>query len=179
MIRKPSNQDGFTLIELLVVVVIIGILASVAVPNFMGAQDKAKNAGVQANAHTVQMAIEQYAVDNASVYPDKLSAGIISATSTYLTGYPRTPWNKQQAVASDITFTTAVGALLAAGLTPPKNPADGTTTLAAGSGVDPTLINHFGAISYVKSGNASEKYELSATGKNGNNAVAVFYVKNF
>lgn len=36
------NQRGFTLVELMIVVVIIGILASLAIPRFMGATDKAK-----------------------------------------------------------------------------------------------------------------------------------------
>ena len=41
-IRNKKNQKGFTLIELLVVIVIIGILAAVTVPRFMGAQDRAR-----------------------------------------------------------------------------------------------------------------------------------------
>lgn len=179
MIRKPSKQDGFTLIELLVVVVIIGILASVAVPNFMGAQDKAKNSGVQANAHNVQMAIEQYAVDNASVYPaDLVTGGVVAAGSSYLTAFPRTPWNTLQA--ANVALAAAAGTALANGLTPPKNPADGTTTLAAGNAntaVD--NVNDFGAISYLMSGSASERYQLAGSGKNGSNAVAVFYIKNY
>jgi MSHA pilin protein MshA len=40
---KLKNQKGFTLIEIIAVLVILGILAAVAVPKFMGLQDDAKN----------------------------------------------------------------------------------------------------------------------------------------
>lgn len=177
MIRKPSTQDGFTLIELLVVVVIIGILASVAVPNFMGAQDKAKNSGVQSNGHNVQMSVEQYAVDNASVFPATLTSNVVG-NAAYLTAFPRTPWNTQQAALADIVIPVgATEAELSA--TGNINPNDGSATLAAGSGTACAAITDFGAISYRRGGNANEKYELLGTGKQGNNAVKVIYVKNY
>lgn len=64
------KRQGFTLIELLVVVVIIGILASVALPSFVGAQDKARNSAVTSNMKTVKLALEQYATDNNGTYPE-------------------------------------------------------------------------------------------------------------
>lgn len=64
-----KNQKGFTLIELLVVIVIIGILAAIALPNFIKARNKAREAEVKSNIHAIQIALERYAVDSGGVYP--------------------------------------------------------------------------------------------------------------
>lgn len=62
------NKKGFTLIELMIVVVIIGILAAIAIPNFISMQDRAKEGSVKSNMHTVQLAVEDYAVKNVGNY---------------------------------------------------------------------------------------------------------------
>jgi prepilin-type N-terminal cleavage/methylation domain-containing protein len=63
------QRKGFTLIELLIVVAIIGILAAIAIPNFLQAQTRAKVARSKAEMRNVTTAIESYNVDY-SHYPN-------------------------------------------------------------------------------------------------------------
>ena len=58
------SRKGFTLIELLIVVAIIGILAAIAVPNFLNAQSRARVARVVSDMKALSLAEEQYHLDN-------------------------------------------------------------------------------------------------------------------
>lgn len=58
--RMKRNEKGFTLIELMIVVAIIGILAAIAIPNFLNYQCKAKQSEAKANLGTIRSMQEAY-----------------------------------------------------------------------------------------------------------------------
>src|SRR5881296_2162603 len=89
---RLRQNSGFTLIELMIVVVIIGILAAIAIPNFIAMQNRAKEGSTKANMHTVQLAAEDYGVQNDGVYAATMSVGTTTA-DFQLPGTFKNPFN--------------------------------------------------------------------------------------
>lgn len=71
-----KSQKGFTLIELLIVVAIIGILAAIAVPNFLNAQIRAKVSRVYSDHKSLSIAIETYQLDRGEPPPSTMQGGM-------------------------------------------------------------------------------------------------------
>ncbi|WP_211235789.1 type II secretion system major pseudopilin GspG [Psychromonas aquimarina] len=67
-IKHNSKQKGFTLLEIMVVIVILGVLASMVVPNLMGNKDKADRQKVVSDVIALENALDMYKLDNGS-YP--------------------------------------------------------------------------------------------------------------
>jgi type IV pilus assembly protein PilA len=66
--RALADDRGFSLIELLVVILIIGILAAIAIPLFLGQKGKAVDAAAKEMARTGSQAAETYSTDHAGEY---------------------------------------------------------------------------------------------------------------
>ena len=79
------NQQGFTLIELMIVCVIIGILATMAIPNMDRMRQNAFSAAMKSDVHSIFIALEDYRIQNNDTLPaasaDLEAAGTVTLSN--------------------------------------------------------------------------------------------------
>jgi len=97
-IKKIRSQSGFTLIEIMVVVIIIGLLATLILPNVLGQQDRAFEIKAKADIRAISGQMSMYKLDNFA-FPNT-SEGIQALVTNpgkstwrgYLDNLPKDPW---------------------------------------------------------------------------------------
>lgn len=107
-----QRQRGFTLLEIMVVIVILGVLASLVVPNLMGNKEKADRQKVVSDLVALEGALDMYKLDN-SRYPttEQGLQALVSAPSAepharnypeggYIRRLPQDPWGSDYLMVS-------------------------------------------------------------------------------
>ena len=89
---RNKGRQGFTLIEIMITILIIGVLAAVAVPNFRRARERSHQRACYANQKTLAGALEMYNIDaNMSVTDVNPAFWQILASQDYLLSIPEDP----------------------------------------------------------------------------------------
>jgi type IV pilus assembly protein PilA len=97
--RAMCRHDGFTLMELLTVLLVIGVLAAIAIPSFIGQTARANDAAAKTQIGTLQTAMKELAADNDGSYK--------GATLAKLEAIEPTLKDETTAVAKEVVGATA------------------------------------------------------------------------
>lgn len=96
---KKSRKGGFTLVELMVVVAVIAILAAIAMPQFLSAADRARNAKETADIQIIKNATQLYMIDKNVDTPPTVEN---LYKEGYLTEHVKTPKDKEYTITYEV-----------------------------------------------------------------------------
>ncbi len=83
---KMKTRKGFTLVEIMIVVAIIGLLAAIAIPNFVKARERALQNACVANMKQIQGAVQVWAIDTGAT--SNASVGTAALVPNYIKAWP-------------------------------------------------------------------------------------------
>jgi type IV pilus assembly protein PilA len=120
MSSRITGQKGFTLIELMIVVAIIGILAAIAIPNFLTYQAKAKSSEAKTNINGIRTSEVAFFAETGA-YVAAVANPVVAAGPPVVPGTAKAPWVLQALVAIPVPAANFVGGYQTLGYAPQGN----------------------------------------------------------
>jgi prepilin-type N-terminal cleavage/methylation domain-containing protein len=90
---NTSRKSGFTLVEIMIVVAIIGLLAAIAIPNFVKARTASQTSACVANLKQIEGAIATWALEMKKVNTDSVDTTQLFGLNNYIKSKPACPAN--------------------------------------------------------------------------------------
>lgn len=98
-LSRRARRAGFTLAEMMVVIVIIGLLATLVVPNVIQKFFQAAGTKAKVDITSIESALKEYAINNGGKWPDSLEVLVTPDQNghTYLDqkSMPKDPWGHE------------------------------------------------------------------------------------
>ena len=88
---NTSRKSGFTLVEIMIVVAIIGLLAAIAIPNFVKARTASQTSACVANLKQIEGAIATWALEQKKVNTDAVDTTALFGLNNYIKSKPSCP----------------------------------------------------------------------------------------